>query len=233
MKLPVVTAVEELLYRPNIAKKSQYYAIIFLNQISLEQEQDQDLALKMIKIYFSIFESSVTSMGGGRGQLKNVKGLKTSKKQQENAMKTKLLSALLTGVNRAFPYSKVTGKTFEKLTDTLFRIVHTSTFNTSVQALMLLLQVMTAQNALSDRFYRALYQRLLQDDIRRTTKHSMLLNVVYKAVKVDNHIGRSRAFVMRLLQMCYSMNNPFVCAVLYMISEMMKVKQNLRRRLAI
>ena len=148
-------------------------------------------------------------------------------------MKTKLLSALLTGVNRAFPYSKVTGKTFEKLTDTLFRIVHTSTYNTSVQALMLLLQVMTAQNALSDRFYRALYQRLLQDDIRRTAKHSMLLNVVYKAVKVDNHIGRSRAFVMRLLQMCcYSMNNPFVCAVLYMISEMMKVKPELKKMIS-
>ena len=208
-----MTAVEELLYRPNIAKKSQYYAIIFLNQITLERGQDQDLALKMIKIYFSIFESSVTSMGGGRGQLKNVKGLKTSKKQQENAMKTKLLSALLTGVNRAFPYSKVTGKTFEKLTDTLFRIVHTSTYNTSVQALMLLLQVMTAQNALSDRFYRALYQRLLQDDIRRTTKHSMF--ECSFAVKVDNHVGRSRAFVMRLLQMCYSMNNPFMCCSIH------------------
>merc|ERR1712023_196882 len=79
---------------------------------------------------------------------------------------------------------------------------------------------------------RALYQRLLQDDIRRTAKHSMLLNVVYKAVKVDNHIGRSRAFVMRLLQMCYSMNNPFVCAVLYMISEMMKVKPELKKMIS-
>ena len=228
MKGPVVTGVEELLYRPNLTKKSQYYAIIFLNQIALERGQDQALALKMIKIYFAIFESSVAAMGGGRGKLKNIKGLKASKKEQESAMKTKLLSALLTGVNRAFPYSKATGKTFDKLTDTLFRIVHTSTFNTSIQALMLLLQVMTAQNALSDRFYRALYQRLQSDDIMTTSKHSMLLNIIYKSMKVDTKIGRVRAIIMRLLQMCFNMGNAFVCAVLYTISEVMKAKPELK-----
>jgi ribosome biogenesis protein MAK21 len=40
------------------------------------------------------------------------------------------------------------------MTDALFRIVHTAPFNTGVQALLLLLHVMTARNVLSDRFYR-------------------------------------------------------------------------------
>ena len=93
---------------------------------------------------------------------------------------------------------------------------------------MLLLQVMTAQNALSDRFYRALYQRLQSDDIMTTSKHSMLLNIIYKSMKVDTKIGRVRAIIMRLLQMCFNMGNAFVCAVLYTISEVMKAKPELK-----
>jgi ribosome biogenesis protein MAK21 len=224
MKEPVVKAVEELLYRPNIATKSQYYAVIFLNQISLERSVDKNIATRMIRIYFSIFEMSVTRIGGGRGELKNKKGIKASKNEQAAAMRTKLLSGLLTGVNRAFPYAGATGPSFSKLTDTLFRIVHTSTFNTAIQALMLLLQVMTAQDAMSDRFYKALYAKLNSPDVETTSKHSMFLNIVYKAMKFDKDNDRVKAFALRLLQVALKMDAPFVAGVLYTLSEVMRVQ---------
>jgi ribosome biogenesis protein MAK21 len=68
--------------------------------------------------------------------------------------KTKLIRALLQGINRAFPYADCEGDETAEMTDALFRIVHTAPFNTGVQALLLLLHVMTARNVLSDRFYR-------------------------------------------------------------------------------
>jgi hypothetical protein len=74
------------------------------------------------------------------------------------------LSALLTGVNRAFPYARNKSarvktldanggggdddddddadKAFDEQADLLFRVVHKASFNTTVQALTLLYQVL-------------------------------------------------------------------------------------------
>jgi ribosome biogenesis protein MAK21 len=49
--------------------------------------------------------------------------------------------------------------------DMLFKIVHITTFNKSVQALLLIFQVMFAQKNVTDRFYRAVYAKLLSPDI--------------------------------------------------------------------
>ena len=42
----------------------------------------------------------------------------------------------------------------EKHSDSLFKMIHTAPFSVAVQALLLLFQLMSAQNAISDRFYR-------------------------------------------------------------------------------
>jgi hypothetical protein len=52
-----------------------------------------------------------------------------------------MLSALLTGVNRAFPFAPVNDAVYDEQADTLFKIVHTGSFAARVQALMLLYQV--------------------------------------------------------------------------------------------
>ena len=68
----------------------------------------------------------------------------------------RMLGALLTGVRRAFPY--VEGARAEDVAsahaDALFRILHTAPFGVAVQALALLFQLLSAQSAVSDRFYR-------------------------------------------------------------------------------
>jgi len=44
----------------------------------------------------------------------------------------KLLSAILTGVNSAFPFSQVDDNMLEKHKDTLFKITRSGNFNTSI-----------------------------------------------------------------------------------------------------
>jgi len=56
-----------------------------------------------------------------------------------------MLSALLTGVNRAYPFASVPEDVYEEHVNTLFRIVHVSTFKTAVQALLLILQVVSSR----------------------------------------------------------------------------------------
>jgi ribosome biogenesis protein MAK21 len=65
--------------------------------------------------------------------------------QFEEESNAKLVSAVLTGVNRAFPFSKVDDEVFDKHMDTLFRITHQGNFNTSIQALILIFQVSNAK----------------------------------------------------------------------------------------
>lgn len=135
MKGVVCSEVERLLYRSNIHVKTQYYAICFLNQIVLSHEESA-LANKLITLYFCFFRNCI----------------------KKKDVESKMLSALLCGVNRAYPYAETGDEKVKEQMDTLFKVLHLVNFSTSVQALMLLFQVMDSQQTLSDRYYAALYK---------------------------------------------------------------------------
>ncbi|EDO31525.1 predicted protein, partial [Nematostella vectensis] len=205
MKMVVTQAVEYLLYRPNIGVKAQYYSICFLNQMVLGQ-QDTELAIKLITIYFSFFKSFVA----------------------KGEVETKMLCALLTGINRAFPYVKGNDEMYNEQFDTIFRVVHISSFNTSVQALMLLLQVMSSRQSVSDRFYQALYTKMLDPNLCTSSKQAMFLNILFKSMKTDTSLARVKAFVKRLLQVCCSQHPSLVCGSLFLVSELLKIKPGIK-----
>ncbi|XP_028395866.1 CCAAT/enhancer-binding protein zeta-like isoform X2 [Dendronephthya gigantea] len=205
MKMIITLEVERLLYRPNIGLKAQYYAVCFLNQLILSKK-DSSLASNLITIYFSLFKAFVD-----KGQVE-----------------TKMLSALLSGVSRAFYYVKDDEDQFSEQVNMLFRVVHITSFNTCVQALMLLFQVMDSRQSMSDRFYQALYAKLLDPHLRMSSKQAMFLNVIYKSLKIDTSLKRVKAFVKRLLQVCSTQTPAFVCGVLYLLSEVGKVKPGIK-----
>ncbi|CAG8745909.1 521_t:CDS:2, partial [Cetraspora pellucida] len=76
--------------------------------------------------------------------------------------------------------------------------------------------------SLSERFYRALYQSLLDPRLGRSSKHAMYLNLLFKALKNDPQIVRVEAFIKRLIQICGHHLPPFICGAFYMISELIK-----------
>lgn len=119
MKAVVIDEVEHLLYRPNVTAKAKYYALCFLSQVPLGDE-DADVATKLLAVYLSLF-STLTAAPSSTG-VKN--------ELQPNT--PKMLSSLLTGVNRAFPYASDTSS-IEKQIDVLFRLVHVSSFPTATQ----------------------------------------------------------------------------------------------------
>ena len=49
--------------------------------------------------------------------------------------------------------------------DSLFKVVHVGPLPTSIQSLLLLYQVMEGRQAVSARYYRALYQKLLDTQL--------------------------------------------------------------------
>ncbi|KAG9678327.1 CBF-domain-containing protein, partial [Aureobasidium melanogenum] len=234
MKGIIVNAIEtESLFRPGQAAHAKYYSIITLNQTILSVKEPE-VANKLLDIYFGLFiqflkprshaKVKAQKVQGGGGKAGKMAAKKAKALEQADAadseLNEKMVTAVLTGVNRAFPFAKTDDPTFEQHLDTIFRVTHSSNFNTSIQALMLIQQISATKHFSADRFYRTLYESLLDPRLITSSKQIMYLNLLFKSLKSDVNVKRVQAFVKRLLQTITMHEAPFVCGVLYLISEL-------------
>jgi ribosome biogenesis protein MAK21 len=251
MRQAVVAEVERFLYKPSTPESARYYLVIFLTQVGLNRG-DSALAKNLIQIYFAFLHKLVEKKlddddEDDDGAKKKAAAKKQKKKRkvrmQQDGTSTKLqhlkakagklnskmLTALLTGVSRAFPYlEKGDDGMFDAQMDTFFKVIYTASFNKSCHALSLLLKIMIARGSVSDRFYQALYYMLLLPDLRGSSKQALFLNVLYGAMRHDTSIARVRAFVKRVLQVALHERSNFVCAALVVVSETMRVHEEVR-----
>ncbi|KAK6529280.1 hypothetical protein TWF281_008458 [Arthrobotrys megalospora] len=233
MKSTVISSIEsDALLKSSKNTHAQYYSIITLNQTILTRADDS-VANQLLNIYFAQFADILG--GGAKKPLKPIKPKadgKLSKKAKkrlaqdkkdaelEEESSSKLISAVLTGVNRAFPFASIDDDVFNKHLDTLFRITHGSNFNTSLQALTLIFQVSNSKQMVSDRFYRSLYESLVDPRLATSSKQAMYLNLLFRALKSDHKLVRVQAFVKRIIQIASMHQPPFICGVLYLLREL-------------
>lgn len=85
---------------------------------------------------------------------------------------------------------------------------------------MLIQQISAMRHIATDRFYRTLYESLLDPRLLTTSKQILYLNLLYRSLKADVSIRRVQAFVKRLLQIIQLHEPPFICGVLYLINEL-------------
>lgn len=135
MKMVVIRELEQLLFLPSTSEKAQYYAMITLNQTILTGK-DTAVANKLVEIYFIFFRKLLNIVE--RDEKEELKKKKANKdeeeeeKEDENKKKsnkkiqkekqekkkaieledhqTKMIAAILTGVNRAFHFANVSDK---------------------------------------------------------------------------------------------------------------------------
>lgn len=242
MKLVITNSVEaDCLFRPGQSLHAKYYAIITLNQTIIGQKEEE-LANRLLDIYFSLFvqllkpatgadekkpevvltKNGKPQGGGGKAGKMAAKKRKAEERTEESIaqLRDKMTAQVLAGVNRAFPYADTSDPTFEKQLDTIFRVTHSENFNTCVQALMLLQQISSRKHFGADRYYRTLYESLLDPRLVTSSKQVMYLNLLYKSLKADVSVKRVLAFVKRLLQTIHLHEPPFACGILYLVSEL-------------
>ncbi|EON96804.1 putative ribosome biogenesis protein mak21 protein [Phaeoacremonium minimum UCRPA7] len=237
MKPVVISTMEqEVILRPGQSLRTKYYAVNTLNQTILSSKEPS-VAETLVRIYFELFVSLLKMGVLGVGAPAEVNGTsdakqgkrKNFKKSKPNAAPAagaesetaeKLVSAILTGVNRAIPFAMTDESTLEKHIDTLFKITHSSNFNTSIQALMLIQQLSISKHLVVDRFYRTLYESLLDPRLVTSSKQSMYLNLLFRSLKNDVDVRRVKAFVKRMLQVIHLHQAPFVCGILFMIAQL-------------
>ncbi|KAM3716776.1 Uncharacterized protein ACO02O_00912 [Dirofilaria immitis] len=203
MRLIVVKEVERLIYRKNISCCTQLHAISFLSQMNLHG-CDPTLASTLLNIYVGLFRMLVLN----------------------KKMDDKMLNVLLSATNRAFSFAKGDVDKLMKEIDILYKILHQSNFSTAVQTLKLLYQLLTTSEGISDRFYSALYRRILNLQ-HGTNVDRQLFSLLYRALSSDTAEYRVAAFIKRLLQLSLCRNAPFAAATLILISRLIENRPSL------
>lgn len=255
MKGIVIDAIVDTCLRPNVDYHTTYYSVITLNQTILRRSED-DIANKLIKTYFTLFEKFLISSDSQHDndslkssdksyETKRKKNFKRGKKggksvQNEKSeadvvseKNSKLFSALLTGVNRAFPFAQIPASVYEAHLETLFKITHSSNFNTSVQALVLINQVVVKAKLNNDRYYRTLYESLLDPRLVTSSKQGIYLNLLYKSLKQDaTNVERVEAFVKRILQVCsHWLNVGTIAGFLFLLLQLVQAVPQIKNLL--
>lgn len=180
--------VRKLLFRSNINKRAQYYGICFLTQIDTKE-----MAKEVIELYLSFFKACVKT----------------------GAIDSRLIGALLVGVNKSYPQIR-SGIQPEQV-QTMYKIVHLSPFNISLQALLLIRQL---EN--NDRYYSALYRKILDERLISTSHQAILIHLIHKSIWDDKCMERMIAFMKRIFQVSLYCPVPLVSGLFCMTSRLMK-----------
>lgn len=235
MRVVVVREVEQMVVRPNVKPRTQYYAVNFLNSITFRQN-DTQLARDVVRIYMDLYTICLREDNFNKDdeepkkkdkkRWKHAKKLKKGKNPRkpeisDETKNSRLMAALLRGVNRAFPYTKPEqdDTSYDKYFNSLFRVAHSESFDAATQALAFLLQVSQSNSVQCDRFYRALYSRVLDAAGCSETTQARFLNLLFKAMKDDTNPRRVKAFLKRLLQSGNYASSGFAGGCLLISSE--------------
>ena len=252
--------VQQLAHRPHLSPKALYNCVIFLNQLQLSRDDEEDTSSKkessksakstslpasLINTYFHLFEMTVQK--DNKANKKNRGKRNNNNSTDSSGMKSRLLSALLTGVNRAHPYLPRKDAAMEQHIDALYRISHTAPPAAATQALMLLFQLAVgsgeeAQISVNDggnkkreatneedsvtmrkdRFYRALYSKIGVGEMFSGRQLTLFFNLLYKAMKYDDSAQRICAFAKRLMHTVLHQSQSIICGTLFLLSEIVK-----------
>lgn len=240
MKAVIIDEVDSFLFRPHLGLRAKYHAVNFLSQMRLSQKGDgPQVAKRLIDVYFALFKVLVAS----EDQKKQKSGEEDKKKTSSSSkdikskdhleshveMDSRILSALLTGVNRAFPYvlSKEADDIIEVQSPMLFQLVHSKNFNVAVQGFMLLDKVSSKNQVVSDRFFRALYSKLLLPAAMNSSKAEMFIGLLLRAMKSDVNLKRVAAYAKRILQVALQQPPQYACGCLFLLSEVLKARPSL------
>ncbi|CCF57022.1 hypothetical protein KAFR_0C00260 [Kazachstania africana CBS 2517] len=255
MKSIVIDNMVDLALRPNADYHTVYYSVITLNQTILKRSEDS-IANKLIKTYFTLFEKFLVTTdkqdteipvksnakGYENKRKKNFKrgknGGKSVKNEKTDAeilseKNSKLFSALLTGINRSFPFATIPASIYEAHMETLYKITHSSNFNTSIQALILINQVTVKACLNTDRYYKTLYESLFDPRLLNSSKQGIYFNLLYKSLKQDaKNVARVEAFVKRILQVSsHWLNVGTIAGFFYLLIQLVQTIPQIRNLL--
>lgn len=216
----IANETEKFLFRNNITEHAQHFALCFLSQLA--PHGNVEVCTKLVNICLSFFKVIVN------------KGLINSKIMQAILLCLKHSITDVVQENQNKPGTDC-GLMSKDTQDTIYRLIHFANIKVSLQTLALILQIITAigfdSKNLHNRFYNALYKKLLDPELATCgSKYAALfLHIVHRAIYVDRNKARAQAFIKRLLQISLYLPTPMTCGCLIIISKILRARGELNR----
>ncbi|XP_030382291.1 CCAAT/enhancer-binding protein zeta [Scaptodrosophila lebanonensis] len=209
MSTVIVAETEKLIFRNNISERAQHFALCFLSSIAPSGRAE--VCTKLVNICFSLFKVLV----------------------QRGAVNNRTMQAILRCLKNAiFEAKPANGKTEllnKEMQDTIYRLVHLADIRVSVQTLGLLLQLITVKTEKTDRFYNALYVKLLDLNLINigSKTAAQLLHIVHRAIHIDKHMPRAQAFIKRLLQLALYLPSHIAAGCMIVLHKVLRMRREL------
>jgi ribosome biogenesis protein MAK21 len=236
MSLIILKNVENFIARNSSRASSIFYSLVFLTHMNVINEQN--FLEYSLKFFFDLFnkyadkEKEETFLQG-----KNQKFSKFNKNNGENSFSNnKILSLIVKRINMLCKFSQEKKLKVKELIDerveTLFKLSHSKSLKLRIEVLKLIFSVVKAysvgtSNPYNSRYYKSLYEILLNKDIA-TTKHLKdLLILIMESLSFDVDITRIGSFLKRLLQICHLAEPNFITCVLIIVSQIIRNKHKL------
>lgn len=206
-----------------------------LGKTAEEEEQEEEQALE--ELNEEEIEAAEVARVEEEKVVKKKKKSSSSKKNEPEPdavaeTKARLMAAILTGLNRALPYGTLDDDRLALEMESLFKIVHSAPIAVSVQALMLIQQLASTKPKIEDRFYRVLYEMVIDYRlVGAVSKQALFLNLLFKSIKIDKCQDRVDAFVRRIVQVLGLHQAPFVCSTLALLDDLLTNSRPMSRRL--
>lgn len=180
-RLRAIKCVQRYLKKPNQTPKSRYYAISLLTRIRLLKDS-QEMANQLIDTYLDLYTTLT----------------------KEKNLDSRLMSAILVGIHRAYPYSKVKNDVFEQHLQTLYSLVHRVNFRMRVVAMVLIKNIVTKRAQIlkcpvEDRLYNLVFGQLIQPELHACSRQQAFASLLLSVINEDQVLARKEAFVKRML----------------------------------
>ena len=113
--------------------------------------------------------------------------------------------------------------------NTIYRLIYLSNISIAFQALSLLLQLVLVQDEKHDRYYNALYRKMLDPDVLNANSKitSLYFHIIHRSIQQDSNVSRGKAFIKRLLQMTLSFQPGKAAGALIVINKILKSRPEL------
>lgn len=209
IRMRTIKYVRIFLARPNQTHRAQFYAASLLSRIKLIRGNSA-MANEMIKIYLDLY---TTLMKGDK-------------------VDSKMMSAILTGIHRAYPYSHLANDVFEQHIQTLYTLVHQVNFRMRVVAMTLIKNIVykraeLTKNPVEDRFYSLIFGQLLRPEIHTTSRQEAFIQLVLNVINDDTVVERKEAFIKRILQVALNSQPDFALLLLTTVTKIKGINTDL------
>eukprot|EP01041_Mallomonas_annulata_P004588 gene4588-9117_t len=250
MKSVIVQEVRQLIFRTGIPPRAVYNGIVFLSQIPLDNKNitDATVAIHLVEAYISLFELAIKQEESGSKLLSMLlNGInrafphltdKASIATHLDAIFRIVHSATFTTATRAlilishiaFPSTTSSNKVMSdnnKKAD--LQSKNKDTINNNKGSKDVAKEdksKVDIEMDLLNRYYRALYSKLLSDEICTRTHNSIFLNLLYRSIKRDPSDIRAMSFLKRLAIVSTHSAAHIAAALLLLISEVFRTRES-------